>query len=92
VAGFRTGTISIGFSGWTATGVPPRSAVKQHGDPILITPFDKAVVPALVRALNDAAPSRVLDVRREHVALPELDAWIQWLSLLHLRSLGHITT
>ena len=54
VAGIRTGTISIGFSAWTAKGVLPRSDLGQQGDRILITPFDKAVVPALVRALNEA--------------------------------------
>jgi hypothetical protein len=54
VAGFRAGTISIGFSGWSSKGVPPRSGVKQQGDLILITPFDKAVVPSIVRALNEA--------------------------------------
>jgi hypothetical protein len=54
VAGIRIGTISIGFSGWTARGVLPRSDLGQQGDRILITPFDKAVVPAIVRALNDA--------------------------------------
>ena len=54
VAGFRAGTISIGFSGWTARGVLPRSDPGQQGDRILITPFDKAVVPAIVRARNEA--------------------------------------
>jgi hypothetical protein len=54
LAGFRTGTISIGFSGWIARGVLPRSDLGQPGDRILITPFDKAVVPAIVRALNEA--------------------------------------
>ena len=54
MAGFRAGTISIGFSAWTAKGVLPRSDLGQQGDRILITPFDKAVVPALVRALNEA--------------------------------------
>jgi ribosome recycling factor len=54
VAGVRTGTISIGFSGWTAKGVLPRSDLGQQGDRILITPFDKSVIPAIVRALNEA--------------------------------------
>src|SRR6516225_2619934 len=54
VAGFRKGTISIGFSGWTVRGVLPPSDLGQQGDRILITPFDKAVVPAIVRALNEA--------------------------------------
>jgi len=53
LAGFRAGTISIGFSAWTAKGVLPRSDLGQQGDRILITPFDKAVVPAIVRALNE---------------------------------------
>src|SRR5215472_8666295 len=54
VAGIRKGTIGIGFSGWTAKGVLPQSDLGQQGDRILITPFDKAVVPAIVRALNEA--------------------------------------
>jgi ribosome recycling factor len=54
VAGFRTGTISNGFSGWTARGVLPRSDLGQQGDRILVTPFDQAMVPAIVRALNEA--------------------------------------
>jgi hypothetical protein len=54
VAGFLTGTISIGFSGWNAKGILPRSDLGQQGDRILITPFDKAVVPAIVRALDEA--------------------------------------
>jgi hypothetical protein len=44
----------IGFSGWTAEGVLPRSDLGQQCDRILITPFDKAVVPAIVRVLNEA--------------------------------------
>jgi hypothetical protein len=35
-------------------GVLPRSDLREQGDRILITPFDKAVVPALVWALNEA--------------------------------------
>ena len=54
VAGIRTGTISMGFSGWTAMRVPPRSGAREQGDRILITPFDKSVIPAIVRALNEA--------------------------------------
>jgi hypothetical protein len=30
------------------------SPIRQQGDRILVTPFDKAVVPAIVRALNHA--------------------------------------
>jgi hypothetical protein len=41
---------------------------------------------------GDASPYIDLDAQREHVALLELDPWIQSPSMLHLRSLGHITT
>ena len=34
--------------------LPARRKDTQQGDRILITPFDKAVVPAIVRALNEA--------------------------------------
>ena len=61
LAGIRTGTISIGFIvtvrvDCEASSAPIRQlgGIKQQGDRILITPFDKAVVPAIVRALNDA--------------------------------------
>jgi hypothetical protein len=65
VAGIRTGTIGIGFSGWTARGVPPRYGVKQQGDRILITPFDKAVVPpSSGRSMKPASTPKLSTHRR----------------------------
>ena len=61
LVGIRTGTISLGFIETVrvechGNSVPIRrlGVIKQQGDRILVTPFDKAVVPALVRALNEA--------------------------------------
>ena len=58
LAGIRTGTISLGLIETVrvvcqGSSVPIRR-LGQQGDRILITPFDKAVVPALVRAINEA--------------------------------------
>ena len=57
LAGIRTGTISIGFIetmrvDCQGSSVPIRrlGVIKQQGDRILVTPFDKANVPAVVRA------------------------------------------
>jgi ribosome recycling factor len=93
VAGFRTGTISIGFSGWTATGVPPRSAVKQHGDPILITLFDKAVVPALVRAINEARLNAyALNPSTANVSVPPISEEERAEIARHVKKLGEDAT
>ncbi len=61
LAGIRTGTISIGFIETVRVDCQRSSApvrrlgvIKQQGDRILITPFDKADVPAVVRALTEA--------------------------------------
>src|SRR5690348_8319770 len=60
LAGIRTGTISIGFietvrvdSQGSSAPIRHLEVIKQQGDRILVTPFDKAVVPAIVRALNE---------------------------------------
>jgi ribosome recycling factor len=61
LAGIRAATINIGFIATVradchGNSVPIRhlGAIKQQGDRIFITPFDKAVVPVIVRALNEA--------------------------------------
>ena len=61
LAGIRTGTISIGFIetvrvDYQGSSAPIRhlGVIKQQGDRILVTPFDKTVVPAIVRAFNEA--------------------------------------
>ena len=61
LAGIRTGTISLRFIETVRVECQGSSApirrlgvIKQQGDRILVTPFDKADVPAVVRALTDA--------------------------------------
>jgi ribosome recycling factor len=61
LAGIRTGTISLGFietvrADCHGNSVPIRrlGVIKQQGDRILVTPFDKADVPAVVKALTEA--------------------------------------
>ena len=61
LAGIRTGTISLGFIETVRVecqggSVPIRhlGVIKPQGDRILVTPFDKAVVPAVVRALTES--------------------------------------
>jgi ribosome recycling factor len=61
LAGIRSGTISMGFIETVrldchGNSVPIRhlGAIKQQGDRILITPFDKADLSAVVKALTEA--------------------------------------
>lgn len=61
LTGIRTGTITLGFIETVRVdsnegSVPIRrlGVIKQQGDRILVTPFDKMTVPAVVRALTEA--------------------------------------
>jgi ribosome recycling factor len=61
LAGIRTGTINMRFIETVRSDCQGRSApirhigvIKQQGDRILVTPFDKADVPAVVRALIES--------------------------------------
>jgi ribosome recycling factor len=61
LAGIRTGTISHGFietvrADCHGNSVPIRrlGVIKQQGDRILVTPFDNADVPSVVKALTEA--------------------------------------
>jgi ribosome recycling factor len=61
LAGIRTGTISLGFietvrADCHGNSVPIRrlGVIKQQGDRILVTPFDKADVTTVVKALGEA--------------------------------------
>jgi ribosome recycling factor len=89
VAGIRTGTISMGFSGWAARAVPPRSGVRQHGDRILVTPFDKGNVPAIVRALNDARLNAyALNPTTVSVSVPQISGEQRAEIARHVKRLG----
>jgi ribosome recycling factor len=61
LSGIRTGTISMRFIetvrlDYRGSSAPIRhiAVIKQQGDRILVTPFDKAKVTAVVRALIDS--------------------------------------
>ena len=61
LAGIRSGTISVRFietvrmdSQGSSAPIRHIGVIKQQGDRILVTPFDKADVPAVVRALTDS--------------------------------------
>jgi ribosome recycling factor len=61
LAGIRTGTISLGFiktvradCDGSSVSIRRLGDIKQQGDRILVTPFDKADVTAVVKALTEA--------------------------------------
>jgi ribosome recycling factor len=61
LAGIRTGTISVRFIETVrvdcqgkSTSIRGLGVIKQQGDRMLITPFDKGNVPSVVRALGEA--------------------------------------
>jgi len=89
LAGFRAGTISIGFSAWTAKGVLPRSDLGQQGDRILVTPFDEGIVPAIVRALNEARLNAyALNPSTVSVSVPPISGEQRAEIAGHVRKLG----
>ena len=96
LAGIRTGTISIGFIETVrvdqqGSSVPIRhlGVIKQQGDRILVTPFDKAVVPALVRALNEARLNAyALNPSTVSVSVPPLSGEQRGEIARHVKRLG----
>ena len=96
LAGIRTGTISIGFIETVrvdqqGSSVPIRhlGVIKQQGDRILVTPFDKAVVPALVRALNEARLNAyALNPSAVSVSVPPLSGEQRGEIARHVKRLG----
>ena len=96
LAGIRTGTISIGVIETVrvdqqGSSVPIRhlGVIKQQGDRILITPFDKAVVPALVRALNEARLNAyALNPSTVSVSVPPLSGEQRGEIARHVKRLG----
>jgi ribosome recycling factor len=61
LAGIRTGSINVRFIETlrvdclgNSTSMRQIGVIKQQGDRILVTPFDKEIVPAVVRALGEA--------------------------------------
>jgi ribosome recycling factor len=96
LAGIRTGTISRGFIETLRVDCQGSSApirhlgvIKQQGDCILVTPFDKAVVPAIVRALNEARLNAyALNPTTVNVSIPPMSGEQRAEIARHVKKLG----
>jgi ribosome recycling factor len=96
LAGIRTGTISIGFIETVQVDCQGSSApirqlgvIKQQGDRILIMPFDKAVVPAVVRAFHQARLNAyALNPTTVSVSVPPISQEQRAEIARHLKKLG----
>ena len=94
--GIRSGTISIGLiqtirvdcQGKLVT-LNRLGAVKGQGDRILITPFDRVNVPAIVRALGDSRLSAyALNPTTVSVSIPPLSVEQRAETARHVKKLG----
>jgi ribosome recycling factor len=96
VRGIRGGTISIGLIQTIHVDCQGRSvpinrlgAVKSHGDRILITPFDRANVPSVVRALAESRLSAyALNPTTVCVGIPSLSVEQREETVRHIKKLG----
>jgi ribosome recycling factor len=94
--GIRSGTISIGLI--ETVRVPARGnlvpinrlgTARVQGDRILITPFDRANVPAIVKALNEARlGSYALNPTTVSVSVPPMSAEQRQEIARHVKKLG----
>jgi ribosome recycling factor len=96
LAGIRTGMISMGFIETVrvdslGSSVPIRrlGVIKQQRDRILITPFDKASVPAMVRALGEARLNAyALNPTTVSVSIPPISGEQRSEIARHVKKLG----
>ena len=96
VRGIRSGTISIGLIQTIRVDSEGRSvpinrlgAVKSQGDRILITPFDRANVPHMVKALNESRLSAyALNPTTVCVSIPPLSVEQREETARHVKKLG----
>jgi len=96
LAGIRTGTISVRFVETVRLDCQGSSApirhigvIKQQGDRILVTPFDKAVVPAVVRALIDSRLNAyALNPTTVSVSAPPISTEQRGEIIRHVKKLG----
>jgi ribosome recycling factor len=96
IRGIRSGTISIGLIQTIRVDCQGRSvpinrlgAVKTQGDRILITPFDRANVPSIVRALNESRLSAyALNPTTVCVSIPTLSVEQREETARHIKKLG----
>jgi ribosome recycling factor len=96
VRGIRSGTVSIGLIQTIRVDCEGRSmpinrlgAVKSQGDRVLITPFDRAHVSSIVRALNESRLSAyALNPSTVCVSIPPLSVEQREETVRHIKKLG----
>jgi ribosome recycling factor len=96
IRGIRSGTISIGLIQAIRVDCQGRSfpinqlgAVKSQGDRILITPFDRANVPSIVRALTESRlGAYALNPTTVCVSIPTLSVEQREETARHIKKLG----
>ena len=96
LAGIRTGTISMRFIETVRVDCQGSSApirhlgvIKQQGDRILVTPFDKANVSAVVRALTEARLNAyALNPTTVSVSVPPISGEQRGEIARHVKKLG----
>jgi ribosome recycling factor len=96
LAGIRTGTISMGFIETVRVDCQGSSApirclglIKQQGDRILITPFDKENLPFVVRALGEARLNAyALNPTTVSVSVPPISVEQRGEIARHVKKLG----
>ena len=94
--GIRTGTISIGLietvrvaCQGNRVAINRLGAIKVQGDRILITPFDRANVPAIVKALNESRLSAyALNPTTVSVSVPPISVEQRQDIARHVKKLG----
>jgi ribosome recycling factor len=96
LAGIRAGTLSVGFVetfrvsiGGNSVAIGRMASVTGQGDRIIITPFDQANVPAVVKALSDARLNAyALDPRTVCVGVPPVSGEQRAELARHVKKLG----
>lgn len=96
LAGIRPGTLSIGFIETFRVAAHGQSAplvrlasVTSQGDRIVVTPFDPALVPAIVKALSDAKLNAyALNPRAVCVSVPPVSGEQRAEMARHVKKLG----
>jgi ribosome recycling factor len=99
IRGIRSGTISVGLIQTIGVDCQGRSVpinrlgtVKSQGDRILITPFDRASVPSMVRSLTDSRLSAyALNPTTVCVSIPTLSVEQREETARHIKKLGEDT-
>jgi ribosome recycling factor len=94
--GIRTGTIGVGLIqtirvDCQGASVPINrlGAIKSQGDRILITPFDRANVPRIVKALTDSRlGAYALDPTTVCVGIPPMSVQQRQETVRHVKKLG----